>query len=261
MKSERVNSRPPSNPANATYVYCLVRSSKRPSLQGAPRGVPGAGSLRLLAIDREIWAAVADAPLEHFAGDALQQEMQEVEGISRHAFAHAAVIEFFFRRSTVIPLKLFTLFSSDDKVAAHVQSRLATLKRMFALLRGREEWGVRIFAGEVEAGGARTPDSGRDYLQLKKRMHEQTATAPRETVRALDSALRSLGRVAFKTRKEILAPSGRGKPYVAGASFLVDAKRRSAWARHVAAVTASMNAKGHRLDVSGPWPPYHFVSK
>lgn len=223
--------------------------------------MPGAGSLRLLAIDRDIWAAVADAPLEHFAGDALQQEMQEVEGISRHAFAHAAVIEFFFRRATVIPLKLFTLFSSDGKVSAHVRSRLATLKPLFGLLRGREEWGVRIFAGEIEAAAQRPPDSGRDYLNLKKRLHEQTATAPRDTVRALDSALSSLGRSAFKIRKETFPPSGRGRPYVAGASFLVDTRRRTAWARHVARVTAGMRAKGHRLDVSGPWPPYHFVSR
>lgn len=246
---------------NATYVYCLVQSKTRPSLRGVPVSVPGAGALRVLQIDRAIWAAVADAPLEHFAGDALQQEMQDVEGISRHAFAHASVIEFFFRRSPVIPLKLFTLFSSDERVSSHVTSRLPTLKRMFATLAGREEWAVRIIAGDVEAEAARTLDSGRDYLNLKKRMHEQTAAASRATVRSLNSALRSLGRVAVKSRKEVFPPAGRGRAYVAGASFLVNAGRRATWTKQVASVTAAMSSRGHRLEVSGPWPPYHFVSR
>ena len=51
------------------------------------------------------------------------------------------------------------------------------LRRMFAALRGLEEWGVRIIAGEVEAESARTLESGRDYLQVKKRLHEQTRRA------------------------------------------------------------------------------------
>lgn len=245
----------------ATYVYCLVQSAKPPSTRGVPASVPGAGAPRLLAIDRDVWAVVSDAPLERFSGERLQQEMQDVEAISRHAVAHAAVIEFFFRRVPVIPLKLFTLFSSDEKVRAHVRDQLAPLKRMFTALRGLEEWGVRIIAGEVEAESARTLDSGRNYLQVKKRLNAQTAAPPRATLRAIDDALRALGRVASKTRTETLPAPGRGRPYAAGASFLVAAKRRPAWKKRAAALASELAGQGHRLEMSGPWPPYHFVSK
>lgn len=253
--------RPGHVPSNATYVYCLVQSGKAPSLRGVPGSVPGAGQPRLLAIDRDVWAVVADAPLERFAGEPLQQDLQDVEAISRHALAHASVIEFFFRRAPVIPLKLFTLFSSDEKARADVRSRLAALKRMFAQLRGLEEWGVRIIAGEVEAEAARTLDSGRDYLQVKKRLQDLTVAPSRGTVRAANGALKSLGRFASKTRKAGFPPPGRGRPYVTGASFLVKAKRRGAWKKHAAALAAALAAQGHRLEMSGPWPPYHFVSK
>ncbi|HUP38937.1 MAG TPA: GvpL/GvpF family gas vesicle protein [Vicinamibacterales bacterium] len=246
---------------NATYVYCLVQSAKSPSLRGAPASIPGAGRPRLLAIDRGIWAVVADAPLERFTGEQLQQEMQDVEAISRHAVAHAAVIEFLFRRAPVIPLKLFTLFSSDEKVVAHVRIQLATLTRLFAALRGCEEWGVRVIAGEVEAESARALSSGRDYLQVKKRLNAQTVAPPRATVRTIDSALRSLGALASKTRKEMLPVAGRGRPYAAAASFLVLAKRRDAWKKQAAKLAAALSGEGHRLEMSGPWPPYHFVSK
>jgi hypothetical protein len=246
---------------NATYVYCLVHSPKTPSKRGVPAAIPGAGAPRLLAIDRDVWAVVSDAPLERFTGERLQEEMQDVEAISRHAVAHAAVIEFFFRRAPVIPLKLFTLFSSDEKVVAHVRGQLAALKKMFVALRGLEEWGVRIIAGEVEAESARTLDSGRDYLQIKKRLHAETVAPPRATTRAIDGALRSMGRLASKTRKETLPSPGRGRPYAAGASFLVAAKRREAWKKQASTLASALAKQGHRLEMSGPWPPYHFVSK
>lgn len=228
-------------------------------MRGVPGSVPGADVPRLIAIDRDIWAVVSDAPLDRFAGDALQQELHDVEGISRHAIAHASVIEFVFRRGTVIPLKLFTMFSSDEKVIAHVRSRLPALRRMFSMLRGLEEWGVRIFAGEVEADTARTLDSGRDYLQLKKRLH--TMAPSRATQKAVNGALRALGRIATKTRKDTFPPPARGRPYVSGASFLVTVAQRASWKAQATRIAASLAERGHRFEMSGPWPPYHFVSK
>jgi hypothetical protein len=230
-------------------------------MRGVPASIPGAGRPRLLAIDRGVWAVVADAPHERFASDRLQEELQDVEAISRHALAHASVIEFFFRRATVIPLKLFTLFSSDDKVRAHVRSRLRGLRRMFVALRGLEEWGVRIIAGEVEAESARALSSGRDYLQVKRRLQLQAAAPSRATVRAADSALKSLRRQASKMRADAFPPPGRGRPYVTGASFLVRTSRRATWKRQCASLAALLAAEGHRLEASGPWPPYHFVSR
>ena len=230
-------------------------------MRGVPASVPGAGSPRLLGIERDIWAVVADVPLERFSGDALEREMQDLEAISRHAVAHASVIEFVFRRAPVIPLKLFTLFSSDEKVREHVRRQIAPLKRMFAALHGLEEWGVRVIAGDVQAETARTLDSGRDYLRLKQRLHEQTVAPPRASVRAINGALRALGRIASKTRKQALPPPARGGPLVGGASFLISRKRRAIWEKQVARVEAALAAEGHRLEISGPWPPYHFVSK
>ena len=226
-----------------------------------PDSVPGAGPPRILPIDGDIWAVVADAPLERFTGEALQQELQDIEAISRQALAHASVIEFFFRRATVIPLKLFTLFSSDEKTRDDVKGRLPALRRLFAALRGLEEWGVRIVAGQAEAESARTLKSGRDYLQVKKRLHDRALTPSRAAMRAVNGSLSRLSRLATKTRKQGFPPPGRGRAYVFGASFLVRADRRRRWETEAASLGAELAAQGHLLEMSGPWPPYHFVSK
>lgn len=249
------------SPDVATYAFCLVQSARRPSLRGVPDSIPGAGPSRLIRIDHDLWAVVADAPLARFSGDQLQEDLQDVEAISRHAVAHAAVIEFFFKRAPVIPLKLFTLFSADDRLHEHLQSRGPRLRKLFAELRGLEEWGVRVIAGEIESDAARSLRSGRDYLQVKKRLNDQSAAPPRATVKDVNTALKSLGRLASKLRKEAFPPPSRGRPFVTGGSFLVKAARRDQWKKEVAKLAAALAIRGHRLEVTGPWPPYHFVSK
>ena len=104
----------------ATYVFCLVESPRAPSVRGVPEGMPGAGAPRALAVDRGLWAIVADAPLDRFSADQLREELQDLEAVSRHALAHASIVECFFRRAPVVPLKLFTLFSGDDRARRHL---------------------------------------------------------------------------------------------------------------------------------------------
>ena len=254
---------------SATYVFCLVQSARPPSLRGVPDSVPGAGAPRLLAIDRGLWAVVADAPLDRFSSERLQEDLQDLETVSRHALAHASVVEFFFRKAPVIPLQLFTLFSEDARAMRQLASRRAALTKLFARLRGLEEWGVRIIVDPAAAeaaviargtsGGSSAP-SGRDYLQTKKRLLDQSAAPPKAAVKLAHAAFTSLARLAAKVRKQPFPPSGQNRPFVTGGSFLVKAAKRAQWKKQVAALTTSLSKHGHRLEVNGPWPPYHFAS-
>jgi hypothetical protein len=245
----------------ATYVFCLVQSRRAPSMRGVPDSLPGAGAPRAIPVDRDVWAVVADAPLNRFSEKELEKNLQDLEAVSRHAMAHASVIEFLFRRWPVIPLKLFTLFSSDDRARQSLYSRRSTLRRLFAQLRGLEEWAVRIVAGEAEAQSARRTRSGRDYLETKKRLTEQSSAPPRSIVRDINAAMKRLGKLAARSRQEKLPPSGPGRRFVIGASFLVRANRRRQWECQIKILASELDRRGHALEVTGPWPPYHFVSK
>jgi gas vesicle protein GvpL/GvpF len=243
-------------------VFCLVQSDRAPSVRGVPKGIPGGGAPRALAVDRGLWAIVADAPLDRFSGEQLQQELQDVEAVSRHALAHASIVEFFFQRGTVIPLKLFTLFSQDERARRQLAKRKTQLRRLFAELRGFEEWGVRIIGALEPAPASRAPViTGRDYLEVKKRLRDEASAPPRATLKDVQGGLKTLSRLASKTRKDKFPPAGQGRPYVTGASFLVKAKRRAQWKRQVAQLAARLEKRDHRLEMSGPWPPYHFVSR
>ena len=45
----------------ATYLYCLVRSSRAPSLRGSPAGLPGAAPPRTIDAGNGLWLVAADA--------------------------------------------------------------------------------------------------------------------------------------------------------------------------------------------------------
>ncbi|TMQ25050.1 MAG: hypothetical protein E6K82_07520, partial [Candidatus Rokuibacteriota bacterium] len=53
----------------ATCLYCLVQADGRPSLAGAPRGLPGTGPLRLLPAGDTLWLVAADAPLTLYGSE------------------------------------------------------------------------------------------------------------------------------------------------------------------------------------------------
>ena len=46
---------------------------------------------------------------------------------------------------------------------------------------------------------------------------------------------------------------------VLGASFLVLCERGVSFRKQVAGVARAFDARGFHVDLSGPWPPYHFV--
>jgi hypothetical protein len=53
---------------SATYLYCLVQGDRRPSVAGAPRGLPGTSALRLLQAARDLWLVAADAKVSVLIG-------------------------------------------------------------------------------------------------------------------------------------------------------------------------------------------------
>ena len=172
-----------------------------------PDTVPGAGPLRLIKVDRGVWAAAADAPIDRFNSAQLEAEFQDVEAISRHALAHAAVVEFLFRKAPVIPLKLLTLFSTDEKAVAELRRQQRRVRSLFAGAAGREEWAVRVVVEPQNAQSPAALTSGRAYLSVKRRLNRGGGT-PRTALKRRPSHLRryrdtphACGRTCFRRRR------------------------------------------------------------
>src|SRR5712692_3448755 len=161
--------------ATATYAYCVVANATRPRPKRKVARLPGMGPVRLLDVDRGLYLAVADAPLDRYGEAAINRGLGDLDWVSRAAIAHEAVVESFIGETAVLPMKLFTIFTSDDRAIAHVRAERQRIAAAVKRVANHQEWGVRVVLDRTRAAAAApkkrmsaSARTGVDYLTRKK---------------------------------------------------------------------------------------------
>ena len=251
----------------ATYVYCVIAADRRPRLRRAPAGLPGAGPVRLLDVDQDLFIAVADLPLARYSEAAINRGLANLDWIARVAVAHEAAVESFIASAAVLPMKLFTIFTSDERALAHVRAQRARIAGMVKRVAHHQEWGVRVVLDRTLAAAAlpkRTAPpgagTGAAYLARKKAHRDassELASRARETVAALFDRLAA--RSGDARRRAASELPAQGGPLLLDAAFLVPRTRAATFKALAARESRSLAHQGYGLTVTGPWPPYSFV--
>ena len=260
--------------ATATYAYCVVANATRPRPKRKVARLPGMGPVRLLDVDRGLYLAVADAPLDRYGEAAINRGLGDLDWVSRAAIAHEAVVESFIGETAVLPMKLFTIFTSDERALTHVRGERQRILAVSKRVANQHEWGVRVILDRARAVRARTSttkaadrstsantvSSGIAYLTRKKARRDDTvelAEHARETVAALYDRLAS--RSSAAKRKAAGELPVAGGPLLLDAAFLVPRSRAKSFQSLMASEAKSLARQGYGLTLTGPWPPYSFV--
>jgi len=253
---------------SATYLYCLVQAERRPSVTGAPRGLPGTRALRLLQASRDLWLVAADAPLAQYGSASIERGLRDLEWVALRGAAHARVVEHFARRRTTLPMKLFTLFTEDARALADVGEGEPRIRRVLDRVAGRHEWGVRVrldatLARRQLRHGAASPPrgarAGTRFLLQKKRERDAAQALLREGRAAVETTFETLAALADLTRRRPAAEL-EGTHLLLDAALLVPATRAPAFRRTARRLARALRTRGYHLELTGPWPPYTFVS-
>jgi len=247
-----------------TYVYCIVAAPRRPRLARVPAGVPGAGKVRLLDVDAGLFLAVADLPLDRYSEAAINTGLADLDWVSRVAVAHEAVVESFIAATAVLPMKLFTIFTTDERALEHVRSQRARITAVVKRVADQHEWGVRVVLDRTLAATpapkTKKAGSGAAYLSQKKAHRDasrELASRARETVAGLFDRLAAKSRDARRRSASELPV--QGGPLLLDAAFLVPRAREATFKALAARESKTLARQGYGLTVSGPWPPYTFV--
>jgi Gas vesicle synthesis protein GvpL/GvpF len=247
-----------------TYVYCVLAARKLPRLSRALAGPPGTARPRLIEIKPGRYLVVSDAPLDRFGEEQIAALLEDLRWVSRSAVAHESVITSLLPAvDAVVPMKLFTIFASDDRAVARTLDDWKRIDRALGRVAQHVEWGVRLSLDERTRPAAKTAGpatSGLGYLRAKKQIQIGAVQRARSLQRRVASALRALSAVASETRRrDIAEPADGRRRLVLDAAFLVPRRRAAGFRAAVKRQARALAPSGYRIQLTGPWPPYSFV--
>ncbi|MEX2981761.1 GvpL/GvpF family gas vesicle protein [Streptomyces sp. C36] len=250
-----------------SYAYAVVPFS--PSLERtALAGVRGmAGSPVALVRSDDVAAAVSPVPEADFSQSALKAHLEDLDWLERSARAHHLVVESLAAHTTVLPLRLATVYVDDSRVVRMLQEGQPVFADSLARLAGHAEWGVKVYVDAAAAPAPPAaaphdaPDAGRAYLRQRRHQHQARRDAWRaaeEVVRRIDAEARDLaaGHARHRPQQGRLAGAAPGEN-VANDAYLVPHDLAEEFRRRVHHAVA--DAPGIRVDVTGPWAPYSFA--
>ena len=248
----------------ACYVYCIVRSGKRPAVARVPPGMPGGERPSVVDAGDGLWLAVSGVPLDRYGPGAVESKLRDLDWVSEAAVAHEAVVEHFarLRGAVVVPMKLFTMFSSEARAVADVQSRRAAIDAILAHIGGCEEWGVRVSRNAAAPARARqtaaAPRTGTAFLAARKKARDAARDASQQAARAAAHVYEELFPMARDARRREDAPPGAVPPLL-DAAFLIPSDARSKFRLAARRAAKACTAAGAEMLLTGPWPAYNFV--
>ncbi len=247
---------------SAVYVYCVVKSVSRPRIGRAPAGLPRASTPAATGLGAGLWLVAAEVPLSTYGPGALEAALRDLDWVGDVALAHEAVVEHFAasKGATVVPAKLFTMFSTLDRAVADTRARRADILRAIKRIAGCEEWGVRIVrAPDRQPRGATRAPSGMAFLAAKRRARDARLESARAAVEMALSTYRQLSALARDARRRDDVPDGATLPPLLDAAFLVPAARRARFRAAAKRAAQGCARSSATLTLSGPWPAYNFV--
>ncbi|WP_225101776.1 GvpL/GvpF family gas vesicle protein [Streptomyces sp. CoH27] len=258
-----------------TYAYAVVRVAEGLQEAAAPlRGVAGAPvGLVTDTGDDQMGLVVSHVPAQDFREDALKRHLEDLEWLEAVARAHHGVIEALAECTTVLPLRLATVYLDDQRAREVLEAGWTVFAERLARLSEHVEWGVKIYvepsavpAAPAVPAADLTP--GRAYLRNRRQQQSVRDTvyqAAQKAAERVEAAGRkhASDRVRHRVQQGFLAEvagsaagAGAGENVVNDA-YLVPLKRCDDFLADV--TRAAEGLDGVRIEATGPWAPYSFA--
>ena len=226
-------------------------------------GMPGGHQLRAIEVGDQLWAIVQSVPEAEYNETALSRGLQNLDWVSPRAIAHERVIESLLSAQALLPMPLFTLFTSDDRAVQHVQSDATRIRRLLKRVEGKIEWGLRLTFDQQAARAklsSRPVTSGREFLARKRDVLSISRTRVKEAEGAADRVYKAMSRLATAARRRTsLERAALGSRLLLDAAFLVPIGKSGAFRSALRQQTRGLRATGIAVSLTGPWPAYNFI--
>jgi hypothetical protein len=236
----------------AWYAYCIGEKLAFPELARHRKPIPMESVLGVSGNQVFVYPAsdLAVIVSEHNAAEALNQ---------RSGVDHARVIADCFQHSTVLPFRFGTVFSDDESLRKSIRSNQRQFLGHIDKLRGKAEMHLKILVDDCggRAAGKRLPVDGasREYFTNLR----ENAARQRERQTRARAVSFQMHRLFMPLDEEVSCRLTENGKIMLDIAHLIDRKCVDRFLNKFSTTCASM--REYQMQLSGPWPPYHFVHR
>jgi len=251
------------------YVYAITRAG-----HPMPERVEAVdGSDRLNAVTSDALAAFV-TPVDDvdFSQGVIDARAKDVEWLGSIGYRHQSVMNALMHGGTIIPLRAFTLFVSEESLRRHLESERARLTKLLDRLDGKQEWTLRIefdpqlwsdaLVRRVDSLRALSDEiagaaAGKAFL-LRKKLDDEKKRASREAEQQVVSEVEGavMEKLACDTVAETRQQRSGAFPQI---NVLIERDEEARLEELRDALTRRYAGEGVTLALTGPWPPYTFA--
>jgi hypothetical protein len=223
---------------------------------------------------------ISRVPRTDFAEE-LSKNMQDLDWLAAATVRHQRAISVIAETADILPARFGIEFLNEKSLRAHIDSQRAALQDDLKRIRGREEWGVKVFALPVVPPSVnqlakkhlakgksankqllanKKIPSGREYLEAKSALSRRAAdgrAAPDDPeVLAFARSLQSISDDVADGGKF----AGARRDLQFHKTLLLKRSDRPKLERLVRSYSKKWKDR-RRIECTGPWPPFSFVSQ
>lgn len=239
----------------AKYIYCIVRAAGSRSFGKIGIGAPSSNVYTTTF--KNLGVVVSDTPFIRY------------EPNEENALAHERVVEKVMEHQTVLPARFGTIFKDEKNVRNMLVRLYSQFLSELRRLDGKVEVGLKVFwepqdaIREVEKNPAihnleqaiTSQSRGLAYLMRKKLDENIRTELNRKADAYSDLIFRTLRKQAIAAK--LLKPIGH---MILNGAFLIHKGRMQDFGDEVKKLQGQLQAKALGFHLSGPWPPYNFVT-
>lgn len=260
------------------YLYCLTEAEAGEYIDGLKvKGIDLENTIFSIAY-RDLRAVISKVSLDEFGEEGFARRLKDMSWVEAKGMLHVEVVKQVMSRYPVIPMRFGIVYKNEDRIRAALAENYAVFREVLNRLRGKEEWGLKVFynpetlSGFVRKSnkeiarlenGAASSSAGMAYFLKKKVERLLQEEVERLSFTYAEECHQSLRKLAADSRLNELMDrqlTGKDSEMVLNAAYLVEKENVEEFFQELARLQPEYQPKGFEFSLSGPWPPYNFAA-
>ncbi|WP_179133906.1 GvpL/GvpF family gas vesicle protein [Halobacillus massiliensis] len=260
------------------YLYGIMMTPQNETKPfSSMKGIDNEHEVQIKVFD-ELSAVICHVDESEYGEEVLEEKTDQMEWVQEKAFHHHEMLMKLNEEITIIPMKFCTIYQSENNLGKMINDHKSQMLSLLEQLDDKEEWNLKIYC-DREKLTKQVADhnlnikekreeiaqmsKGRQYLESRKLDQYIEQEAEREQDQfgsALHEKLTQWSAQDTVKKNWKRDVTGREEEMCWNSAYLVPLKDVENFLEIISEANKKNEDSGYILEITGPWPAYHFVN-